>query len=88
MNEQEIIDRIKGLYPDADIELAGEDCSFEVYVLSPAFEGMKTLERQRSVLDLFGDEITTGKIHALTVKARTPQEMQGGGGAGLVQLSL
>jgi acid stress-induced BolA-like protein IbaG/YrbA len=76
MHEDEIIARIRALYPDAVIEVAGERCSFEVYVVTPAFAGMKTLERQRGILDLFKTEIATGKLHALGIKAKTPEEMQ------------
>lgn len=86
MDEQELINRIQGLYPEAAIEIAGENCSFEVYVIDDAFTGMKTLDRQRSILELFSDEITTGKLHALTVKARTAEEMTKSNPGGLVQL--
>ena len=76
MNEQDLIDRIKGLYPDAEIAVAGENCSFEVSVTSPAFAEMKSLQRQRSILTLFNSEIASGELHALTVKAKTPEEQQ------------
>ncbi|MES9852879.1 MAG: BolA/IbaG family iron-sulfur metabolism protein [Candidatus Thiodiazotropha sp. L084R] len=74
MNEQELMNRIKGLYPDAEITVTGESCSFEVNVTSPAFADMKSLQRQRSILTLFNQEIASGELHALTVRAKTPQE--------------
>ena len=86
MDENEIVARITERYPDASIEVAGEGCSFEVYVVSPAFEGVKTLDRQRGILGLFSAEIGSGKLHALGVKARTPEELKGA--SGLVQISL
>ena len=43
MLEKEIIARVKGLYPDASVDVAGEDCSFELYVISEAFIGLNTL---------------------------------------------
>jgi BolA protein len=86
MNEEDIIARIKGLYPNAAIDVAGEDCSFEVYVIDDAFAGQNTLQRQKPILALFSDEIKTGKLHALSVKAKTNSELQGG--AGLVQINL
>ena len=85
MQEQEIIARITGRYPDASVDVSGEGCSFEVYVISPDFEGVKTLDRQRGILSLFSAELETGKLHALGVKAKTPAEMQGG--SGLVQIT-
>ncbi|MES9947000.1 MAG: BolA/IbaG family iron-sulfur metabolism protein [Candidatus Thiodiazotropha sp.] len=76
MNDQDLINRIKQLYPDAEITVAGESCSFEVNVTTPAFDNMKSLQRQRSILTLFNDEIASGELHALTVRAKTPQESQ------------
>lgn len=86
MNEDEIINRVKSLYPDAVIDVAGENCSFELYIIDEAFAGQNTLQRQKSILALFKEEITVGKLHALSVKARTPAEQQGQGG--LVQLEV
>jgi acid stress-induced BolA-like protein IbaG/YrbA len=76
MTEDELISRIKDLYPDAEISVAGENCSFEVNITTPAFAEMKSLQRQRSILTLFNTEIASGELHALTVKAKTPQELQ------------
>ena len=86
MSEAEIIRRIKELYPDAIIDIAGADCSFEVYVISDSFTSIGTLQRQKSILGLFKDEITSGKLHALSVKAKTHEEQASN--AGLVQIQL
>ena len=76
MNEQDLIARIRNLYPDAEISASGENCSFEVQITTPAFAEMKSLQRQRSVLTLFSEEIASGELHALTVKAKTPDEFR------------
>jgi|GEM_PF-353959 len=86
ITEAEIVDRISKLYPDAIVDVAGEDCSFEVYIISEALQGMNTLQRQKSVLALFKNEITSGKLHALSVKAKTPEEQSAA--SGLVQIQL
>jgi acid stress-induced BolA-like protein IbaG/YrbA len=87
MNEEEIRARVATLYPDAIIDIAGENCSFEMYVLSEAFAGLNTIQRQQPILALFKDELASGKLHALSVKAKTPEE-QAGGASGLVQIQL
>jgi acid stress-induced BolA-like protein IbaG/YrbA len=74
MSKDEIIERIQTLHPDAALEASGSDCSFEVLIISPAFEGLSTLKRQQPILGLFKDELATGKLHALGIKARTPAE--------------
>ena len=84
MDENEIIDRIRSRYPEAAIDLNGADCSFEIYVVSELFDGKNSLQRQQSLLDLFKDELKTGKLHALSIKARTPAEQVAN--TGLVQL--
>lgn len=76
MNPQEITARILELHPNAIVEVAGENCSFELFVIDDAFDGVGTLQRQRPILALFTDELASGKLHALTVKARTPAEQE------------
>jgi BolA protein len=75
MNEQELMQRIQTIYPDAEITVSGESCSFEVNVTTAAFDGMKSLQRQRSILTLFNQEIASGELHALSVRAKTPEEV-------------
>ncbi|MEJ2140798.1 MAG: BolA family transcriptional regulator [Gammaproteobacteria bacterium] len=65
---------------------SGEDCNFEVYIISIEFTGKNTLQRQQPILELFKQELGTGKLHALSIKARTPDEQ--GMQSGLVQLKL
>ena len=86
MDENEIAARITSLYPDAAVDISGADCSFEVYVISERLAGMSTLQRQRSLLDLFKDELKSGALHALSIKARTPSEQTAS--SGLVQIQL
>ena len=86
MNEEDIIARIKTEYPDAVVDAAGEDCSFEVYVVSESFAGLNTLQRQKPILALFKDDIRSGALHALTIRAKTPQEQAANNG--LVQLKI
>jgi acid stress-induced BolA-like protein IbaG/YrbA len=86
MDENQIIARITSLYPDAAVDVNGADCSFEVYVISEHLNGKSTLQRQQSLLDLFKDELKCGKLHALSIKARTPMEQAAT--AGLVQIQL
>lgn len=86
MNEEDIIARIKTEYPDAVVDAAGENCSFEVYVVSEAFAGLNTLQRQKPILALFKGDILSGTLHALTIRAKTPQEQAANNG--LVQLKI
>jgi BolA protein len=84
MTEEEIISRVRTLHPDAAIDVAGEDCSFKIYVVSESFAGQNILNRQKPILGLFKNEITSGTLHALSIKAKTPAELSNMGG--LVQI--
>jgi BolA protein len=75
MESTEIKQRILAAYPDAQIETDGADCNFNVTIISDAFTGQSPLQRQRPVLALFKDDIASGALHALSVKARTPTEV-------------
>jgi stress-induced morphogen len=52
------------------------DCGekFDVYVVSKAFDGMKILDRHRAVQQALAAEIA--QIHAITIKAWTPEQWQ------------
>ncbi|MES9814704.1 MAG: BolA/IbaG family iron-sulfur metabolism protein [Candidatus Thiodiazotropha sp.] len=86
MNEEEILKRISALHPDAIIDAAGEDCNFEIHVISEAFAGKNTLQRQKPILALFKDDIQSGRLHALSIKAKTPDEQSTQ--SGRVQIKL
>lgn len=74
MKSEDIVARIRENYPDASIQTEGSDCSFEVSVVTPAFEGVSLLKRQQPLLSLFKGEINSGELHALTIRALTPAE--------------
>lgn len=86
MKEEEVVERIRTRYPDATIDIAGEDCSFELYIVSEAFAGQGLLQRQKDVLALFKDDIGSGALHALSIKAKTRAEMEAQ--PGLIQIGL
>lgn len=73
MTEEEIVRRITGLYKDAKVSVSGADCNFEVNVVSTGFEGKTLLERQKSILALFSEDITSGALHALSIKTAIPK---------------
>ena len=52
---------------------------FKVVVVSEQFEGVKVLERHRLVNKLLADELEGG-VHALSIKAKTPQQWEKSGG--------
>ena len=88
MDENILRQRILEAYPDAVVDTQGEGCSFEVYVITDAFAGQMPVKRQQAVLKLFSPELASGALHALSVTARTPSEMQDNTGSGLVNIQM
>ena len=72
MQAQEIIHRIQQKFPDAQVTTDGEDCSFTLEVTTEAFKSMKPIERHRAIQELFTQELTSGELHALSIKTKIP----------------
>ena len=75
MRPEELMARIRTVLPDARVELCGADCSFELQVVSERFTGQTQVARQRMLLGVFAAELSSGALHALTIRARTPTEL-------------
>lgn len=60
--------------PDARISVDGEDCSFSVTVISQEFSGKLSVARQKMVMAPFKEQLASGELHALSVRAVTPDE--------------
>lgn len=58
------------------LEVTGDGTHFEALIVSAAFEGKRTLERQRMVYAALGDRMKA-EIHALSMQTRTPAEHVG-----------
>lgn len=59
---------------------AGSETHFKVLVVSEAFRGLGPVDRHRRVNELVRDEFRSG-LHALTIRAMTPDEWERQGGA-------
>lgn len=66
--------RLEEAFADAEVAVAGEGNRFEIHVASAAFEGLSRVKRQQAVYAVIGDLIASGAIHAVTIRAGTPDE--------------
>jgi stress-induced morphogen len=57
---------------------ADSETHFKLLVVSDQFSGLSRVERQRKIYSLLDSEFKSG-LHALTVKAMTPEEWQKNG---------
>lgn len=75
MTLEEIQAKLEAGIENATVSMEGDGCNCSTLVVSPVFEGMALLARQRMVLATMREEIDSGELHALTIKARTPREV-------------
>ena len=71
---EDLKSRLEDGFADAKIAVSGEGNRFEIDVVSIAFEGMSRVKRQQAVYAVIGDLISSGAVHAVTIRATTPGE--------------
>lgn len=59
-----------------DVAVNGEGNMFDVRVVSADFAGKTPVKKQQMVYATVNEYITSGEIHALTIKAYTPEDWQ------------
>jgi acid stress-induced BolA-like protein IbaG/YrbA len=62
--------------PGAEVRVSGDGSHFEALVVSTEFEGKSLLEKQRMVYAAVNEQIASGELHALSIKALTPDEWE------------
>lgn len=75
MTLEEVQAKLEAGIKDSTVTMEGDGCSCSTMVVSPVFEGMSLLARQKMVLAAVREDIDSGELHALSIKARTPEEI-------------
>ena len=75
MNELEIQEMIEQGLDCESVEVTGDGYHFEAFVVSRAFEGKRPVARQQMVYATVQDKIASGELHALSLKTKTPEEV-------------
>jgi len=71
------IEVIDDSWKHAGHKAAGGGGHYTLHVVSEHFEGVSLINRNRMVFEVLKEEIG-GEIHALVIKAKTPQEVAAG----------
>lgn len=74
MTELEIKQLIEQDIRCQSIEISGDGNHFEAIVISEMFEGKRPVARQQMVYATVQDKISSGELHALSLKTMTPAE--------------
>ena len=71
-------DEIRAIIADAidasEIIVDGDGYKNEAIVVSSVFEGLNAVKRHQTVYATLKDQIASGAVHAISIKAYTPEE--------------
>jgi len=73
MTKEQMTERLKAEYPEGQIEvfdLTGTADHWEVSVESGKFKGLSRIQQHQHVMAVFGPELKTGEVHALSIKTK------------------
>lgn len=74
MDEAEIRGLLTAGLGDCEIELQVDGARVGVMIVAAAFDGLSRVKRQQLVYSLLGDKISSGEIHAVSMRCLTPDE--------------
>lgn len=76
----QIEEQVKAALEDAlsyeHLHVQGEGSHFQVIIVSESFTGLSRVKKQQLVYKPLSEHIKDGSVHALSIKAFTPDEWQ------------
>lgn len=75
MEAHEVKELVAGAFPDGSVEVELVGGHYTVTVVSPSFEGLRSVARQQRVYAPLSAVIAAGTIHAVNIRALTPAEV-------------
>lgn len=76
MQPDVIRDLIEAGLPESEAHVEGDGAHFTAVVVCPAFVGKSRLQKQQMVYDTVKSQLLDGSLHALSIKAFTPDEWE------------
>lgn len=74
MTPEEVKQLVETGIPGSQAFVTGDGYKFEATVVSSAFEDLTTIKRHQYVYRTINEQITSGILHAVTIKTYTPEE--------------
>ena len=77
ISKEAIVGYVQKMMPDAEVTVVdktGMMDHFQIEIISEKFIGVNLLDRQRSVFEALNEPMKDGRIHAMEIKSRTPEE--------------
>ena len=74
MNSEQLSQILQNAFPEAEIAVTGQAGKFDLRIVDAGFEGKRTVARQQAVYAPINEHIASGAVHAVTIRAMTPEE--------------
>ena len=74
MNPEQLTELLQAAFPNAEIAVSGQGGKFELRIVDAQFEGIRPVARQQAVYAPLNEHIASGVVHAVTIRAMTPEE--------------
>lgn len=74
MENDAVASLIRAGMPHSEVTVTGDGRHFEAVVVSQEFEGMSLIQRHRLVMATVDAQIKDDSLHALSIKAYTPEQ--------------
>ncbi|KTS95315.1 BolA family transcriptional regulator [Pseudomonas oryzihabitans] len=68
MQAQEVKSLLEAKLADTQVEVKGEGCNFQLYLISDELQALSPVKRQQQVYSHLQPQIADGSIHAVTMK--------------------
>ncbi|MEQ9451468.1 MAG: BolA/IbaG family iron-sulfur metabolism protein [Pseudomonadales bacterium] len=69
--QEEILGKVQARFPDAQINVELDGNRAQITVISDVFADMSRVKKQQAVYAAISDYIADGRLHAVTIDART-----------------
>jgi len=76
MDPAEVAKLIEAGLPGCQVTVKGDGSHFDAIVVGEVFAGLSLVKQQQLVYATVVDRITSGELHALSIKTYTPQDWE------------
>lgn len=76
MQAEEVRERLANALPDCQFDVQNDGNKFLVVAIGERFNELSRVKRQQLIYSELNDLLAEGTIHALTIRAMTPEEWQ------------
>lgn len=74
MQPQDVAELVRKELPDCEIEVQNDGNHYLVVAIGERFSGMSPVKKQQLVYGALKQQLDDGSIHALTIRAYTPDQ--------------